>query len=121
MKKSNFLSLIIKLLTRFISGVIFFPVWWYSLGFIRFVRRMINFWQEEQRALGFSVWLRNIFVPMYGQRDISGRLISFFIRLVQVIFRGLALFFWALVCLILLLFWLSLPILLLIAIAYQLT
>jgi hypothetical protein len=121
MKKSNFLTLITKLLTRFIGGVIFFPMWWYSFGFIRFVTRLIHFWQEEQRALGFSVWFKNIFVPMYGQRDFSGRLISFFIRLFQVIFRGIALIFWALICLFLLLLWLSLPILLLIAIAYQLT
>jgi hypothetical protein len=120
MRKSNFLTLVIQLLMRFIGGVIFFPVWWYSFGFIRFAAKMINFWQEEQRALGFSVWLKNIFVPMYGQRDFSGRLISFFIRLFQIIFRGLALIFWALICLILLLLWLSLPFLLLIAIAYQL-
>jgi hypothetical protein len=120
MKKSNFLTLIIKLLTRFIGGIIFFPVWWYSFGFIRMITKMFNFWQEEQKALGFTIWLKNIFVPMYGQRDFSGRLISFFIRLFQIIFRGLVLLFWALVCLTLLLLWLSLPALLLIAMAYQL-
>ena len=120
MKKNNFFTLIIKLLSRFLFGILFFPIWWYSIGFIRFATKMVRFWREEQKALGFSIWLRNIFIPMYGQRDVSGRLISFFIRLFQIIFRGLALLFWALICLILLVFCLSLPILLLIAIAYQL-
>lgn len=120
MLKNNFFILIAKVSLKFIGGIIFFPLWWYSLGFIRFARKLINFWQEEQKVIGFSVWLRNIFVPMYGQRDLSGRLISFFIRLFQVLFRGLALLFWALLCFALLIIWLLLPLLLLIALAYQL-
>jgi len=118
---NNFLLSILQVFARFIAGVIFFPFWWYSVGFGRFLTKVFRFWQEEQRILGFSVWLKNIFVPMYGQHDFSGRLISFFIRLFQVIFRGLALLFWALLCLALIIFWLLLPLLLLAAIAFQLS
>lgn len=120
MLKSNFLTLLIQVFLRFIGGIIFFPFWWYSLGFFHFAARVFRFLQEEQRALGLSVWLKNIFVPMYGQNDFSGRLISFFIRLFQVIFRGLALLLWIVLALLVLLAWLSLPLLLLAAIIYQL-
>ncbi len=120
MLKSNFLTLFFQIIIRFIVGVIFFPFWWYSLGFVSFARKVFSFLQEEQRVLGFTVWLKNIFVPMYGQHDFSGRLISFVIRLFQIVVRGLALIFWALLSLIALIIWLALPFLLLIAIIYQL-
>lgn len=41
-------------------------------------------------ALGVLLWLRNLFVPMFGQHDWQGRLVSFLIRLVQLIARGIA-------------------------------
>lgn len=121
MFKSNFLTLSLQVVTRFFAGIIFFPFWWYSRGFINFIKRVFNFLKEEQKILGFSVWLNNIFVPMYGQQDFTGRVISFFMRLFQVIVRGIVLIFWTLLSLALILMWLALPFLLLIAIIYQLS
>lgn len=121
MHQSNFITLTLKVLTRFFSGIIFFPLWWYSRGFIHFVKKVYHFLKEEQKILGFNIWLKNIFVPMYGQRDLTGRAISFFIRLFQVVVRGLVLIFWALISLSLLIMWLALPFLLIMAIVYQLS
>ena len=56
---------------------------------------------------------------MYGQRDWSGRLISFFIRLVQIIFRGLVLIVWIFLLLALIIIWLIGPLLLVLALAWQ--
>lgn len=120
MSRPHFLISAFAVTARFLGNILFFPIWWYSLGFIRFAGKIIYFWRSEQQALGFSVWLKNIFVPMYGQNDFAGRLISFFIRLIQVIVRGLALIFWLLVGLILMAVWLALPFGILIATAFQL-
>jgi hypothetical protein len=56
---------------------------------------------------------------MYGQRDIAGRLISFIVRLVQIIFRGLALLVWLIIGLLALFIWLAFPLALFIASAFQ--
>ena len=40
--------------------------------------------------MGVLLWLKNLFVPMFGQHDWQGRLVSFLIRLVQLIARGIA-------------------------------
>lgn len=119
MYKYNFLFSCFQVISKFVWEIIFFPLWWYSRGFLRLAGKIIVFWREEQRALGVSVWLKNIFVPMYGQHDFAGRMISFFVRLVQVALRGLALLFWLVVGLALLLAWLILPLALVLAISFQ--
>ena len=56
---------------------------------------------------------------MYGQSDMTGRLISFIIRLVQVIFRGLAMAVVVLLGLAFVIFYLLLPFLIFAAIGRQ--
>ncbi|MBN2884531.1 hypothetical protein JXE04_01250 [Patescibacteria group bacterium] len=119
MLKSHFLIFGFQVLAQFIWTIIFFPIWWYSLGFLRFASRIISFWRGEQRVLGLWVWIKNLFIPMYGQYDFTGRIISFFVRLVQIIFRGLVMIFWIVIGLILMLIWLALPPAIIIATAYQ--
>lgn len=120
MSKPNFLIFSTQVCLRFFANILFFPLWWYSKGFVRFVARIINFWKNKQRQLGVAVWLKNIFVPMYGQHDFAGRIISFFIRLVQIIGRSFVLLFFVIIGIGLILFWLALPVLLIAASAYQL-
>ncbi len=119
MHKSNFLIFAPKVIISFLGNILFFPIWWYSLGFIMFTKRIISFWREEQKSLGFFIWLKNIFVPMYRQYDFVGRIISFFMRLVQIIFRGLVLCFWLIIGILLMFVWLALPLLLIIATVFQ--
>ncbi len=64
-------------------------------------------------TLGFSIWLKNLFVPMFGQTDFAGRAISFFLRIFQIIFKGLALLGIIILVLVFYIFWLVLPILIL--------
>ena len=85
----------------------------------RFGGTVWNFLRNQEQSLGFFIWLKNIFTPMYGQRDWSGRLISFFIRLVQIIFRGLVLIVWIFLLLALIIIWLIGPLLLVLALAWQ--
>lgn len=110
----------LSLLAGLLTVILYFPLWWYSQGFFRLARRIFSFWQEQAYSLGVVIWLRNIFVPMYGQSDFIGRLISFGVRLVQIIVRTFILLVWLVLCLILILAWLALPILIVWATLIQL-
>lgn len=100
--------------------VIYFPFWWYSFGFVRFLGSLGQFLKRKQEELALLVWIKNIFRPMYGQSDILGRLISFFIRIIQIIFRAIAWLFFLILTFFLAIFWLALPPLLLVLIILQL-
>lgn len=119
MWQHNFLTYSGKIIISLFLEIIYFPVWWYSVGFFRFFGNVRLFLLGQERLLGFMVWAKNIFVPMYGQSDFAGRLISFFMRLIQVIARGLVLLLWFFICLAALVSWLALPILLTLALFFQ--
>lgn len=120
MLNHNFLTYTGKIILQIVGEILYFPVWWYSVGFIRTVKSVFRFWRAREESLGFSVWLKNIFVPMYGQRDIASRIISFVMRFIQIIFRGLILLIWLGVVLATLAAWLAFPILLFLGLVFQL-
>lgn len=119
MFQHNFLTYSGKIIISLLWEIVFFPVWWYSVGFFRFFGNVRLFLRGQERSLGFLVWAKNIFVPMYGQHDFAGRLISFFMRLIQIIARGFVLLIWTIICLAVLIFWLILPIFLTLALFFQ--
>ncbi len=93
-----------------IGDILYWSIWWYTKGLIK---AALFCWQEikaQEQRLGLSIWLRNIFTPMFGQYDLEGRIISFFIRLFQVIARALILLIWTILVFILFFVWLVLPI-----------
>jgi len=109
-----------KILARVIWDFLYFPIWWYSAGLLKTVRGVGHFYHHQEVSLNFLVWLKNIFVPMYGQHDIAGRLISFFIRVVQIIYRGFAMLLVLIIGLVFIAFYLTLPFMILFAIWKQL-
>lgn len=119
MFRHNFLTYGSQIIFKTIGEVVYFPIWWYSVGLWEFIKKAVRFWLNQEKALGFTIWAKNILVPMYGQYDWAGRIISFFIRLIQIIFRGLALVFWLALVLLGLIAWLFTPIFLVIAIFFQ--
>jgi hypothetical protein len=100
--------------------IIFFPFWWYSIGLVKTIKSLAGFIADREKSLGLLVWMKNIFVPMYGQRDIQGAIISFFVRLVQIIFRGIIMLFWIAIALILFWLWVLAPILIIYMVVWQL-
>lgn len=116
----NFFIYIGKIILQIVGDILYFPIWWYSVGFTRAAAAVFRFWRSREASLGFSIWVKNIFVPMYGQRDIAGRVISFFMRLIQIIFRGAILLVWLALAVSALLAWLAFPILLFLGLAVQL-
>lgn len=49
------------------------------------------------RNLAVTLWIKNWFVPMFGQHDWQGRIISVFIRTVQIIIRSILFVLWSVV------------------------
>ena len=70
-------------------------------------------------SLGVLLWLKNLFVPMFGQRDWQGRLVSVFMRLVQVIARGVAFVAWIIFITIVLALWALAPVILFLGMVFS--
>ncbi len=100
--------------------ILYFPIWWYTRG----LGMAANFsWQRIKNMevrLGVKVWVVNIFKPMFGQRDIAGVLISFFMRIFQIIGRTLVLILWTMVMILVFFAWIILPILVILGIILNL-
>ncbi len=80
-----------------IGGIIFFPIWWYTIGFMTVLSWAASSIGEMSQMFGLGVWVRNLFVPMYGDTSIIGRLISFGIRLVMITVRGVVVLCWSVI------------------------
>ncbi len=93
-----------------ILDLFYFPLWWYTGGVIHAAKWCGQFFMDGNQMLAPFLWLKNLFVPMFGQYDWQGRIISFFMRLVQFFFRTLALIVWLVVCFALFCVWLILPV-----------
>ncbi len=67
-----------------------FPAWWYGKGLLRAARYTWGFVAHYARSLGVMVWMVNIFTPMFGRYDWQSRIISVFMRFVNIVARGVA-------------------------------
>lgn len=108
--QQNAVYLFVKyIIIDLLGDLLYFPVWWYTSGFKKFVFFCIKKIKNVENSLGISIWLNNLFVPMYGQYDLQGRIISFFARLFQFIVRliGFGVFF--ILILLLPIIWLVFP------------
>lgn len=117
---NNFAMYSLKILGEIGRDFLYFPLWWYSRGLSLMVQKVWEFIQNRQRSLALFVWMKNIFKPMYGQYDWQGKLISFFIRLMQIIFRSFVMLFWIIGAVLFLVIWLILPIFVIYEIIFQL-
>lgn len=89
--------------------IFYFPLWWYGAGALKALSWCFGLMKSGNNRLAPGLWLANIFVPMFGQYDIQGRLVSFFMRFIQIIVRAFALLVWIVFCLILFFVWLAIP------------
>jgi len=114
----NFYAL--KNLSFVVKEIFYFPLWWYTRGLWNLILKIKDFLADREKGLALRIWIENIFVPMFGQRDWVSRLISFFMRVFQIIIRSIALLIWFLISLAVFLFYLSLPIVVIYQIIFQL-
>ena len=92
-----------------LTSIVYFPAWWYTRGFFRVLKGVGNSVATYNNSLGFTIWLKNIFTPLFGQSDIWGRILSFFLRFFNIIFRGLAFLFILVLHILFVLAWLLIP------------
>ncbi len=114
------MEILSKLIGQFFLDLVYFPVWWYSLGTKRAFLSCTGLIADANSNLAPGLWLKNIFVPMFGQTDWQGRITSFFMRLINVIGRGFGLLVWTTVVWILFVLWLTIPVFFLFEIASSL-
>jgi hypothetical protein len=110
-----------KILIEVIRDIVYFPFWWYTRGLLMFAKKIFVFLQNEEKSLGLFVWIRNIFTPMYGQSDWQGALISIFIRIIQIVFRGIMMFLIVVLCFLVFLLWLFIPVFIVYELIFQIT
>ncbi|MFA6603304.1 MAG: hypothetical protein WCT10_00510 [Patescibacteria group bacterium] len=106
---SNALLAIRILAVDAVASLLYFPVWWYTAGAWRMARHAAGVVGGFARSFGVRVWLKNLFRPMYGQYDFASRIISFFIRLVMIIFYSAVLAILSAIMAALFLLWLAIP------------
>jgi hypothetical protein len=99
------------LFRELLGEILFFPVWWYVDGLRLITRTLLNNVAGVEYRLGVGLMIRNIGRPMYGDRTRSGRIISFFMRLVLIVAKGLTLLVWLALMLVVWLAWLVGPLL----------
>ena len=80
------------LIVDLVGGILGFPFWWYGKGVKAWTGFVWDWFGTVRAQLGVQVWIKNIFVPMYGSYDIAGRLISFFMRVAMIVLRSIGLF-----------------------------
>lgn len=112
-----YLLIIQQIFAEALIDIGYFPVWWYSRGALGAARSCYNVFLEGNARLAPWLWFKNLLVPMFGQYDWQGRIISFIMRFIQVIFRTFFLLIWAVFSLFLLALWFVLPIIVLTGVA----
>jgi len=95
--------------TGLVADVVSFLPWWYTRGLKRVMLSCFGSIETMAKSFGVSVWFKNLFVPMYGMYDWQSRIISFFVRVFQLIFRGIGLVIWSLLLFLALAVYILLP------------
>jgi hypothetical protein len=108
--KKNIASTALKyVIVDLIGDILYFPLWWYSRGLADTAIFCWHKIQQRQEKLGLSIWINNLFTPMFGQYDFEGRLISFLVRLIQIILRSIFLLFYVIAVASLVIVWIIIP------------
>lgn len=79
------------LLHELLGEVLYFPVWWYSTGLQQWSWGLLNRLAAMEYRIGLRPLLKNMWRPMYGDRTRTGRIISFFMRLILLLWSGIQL------------------------------
>ncbi|HKL17077.1 MAG TPA: hypothetical protein VJ900_01835 [Patescibacteria group bacterium] len=68
-------------------SILYFPFWWYSTGLKKRFLGFIKGTKNQIHDLSLKIMFKYLFKPMYGETSFSGRIISFFMRLILLIWR----------------------------------
>jgi len=105
-------------MTMIMTKSLHFPLWWYKDSLIWWKRFFQNLLIFLDNKLAVSLMLKMLFIPLFHDASLLGRILSFIFRVVRVVVGGLiiiltvvSMIFWWLV-------WLALPIILIITMGW---
>ncbi len=110
MAKSTTARGLIFIVRELIGELLYFPVWWYSHGLVLTWRSLFGQWLRLLNRLSLPILLKTMGRPMYGDYTRSGRIISFFFRILLVVSKSLVLGFWTAVLIVVMIVWIIGPI-----------
>lgn len=70
------------------------PLWWYTGGLLNVISWWLRQLAEGAKRLSLKVLLSHWLQPMYGQYDTAGRIISFVLRTVVIVWHILMMVAW---------------------------
>lgn len=105
-----FLTLLRVTFGELFLDILYFPFWWYSFGAWKAFQGVVASIAGEFKQLNIGLWVKNIFTPMYGQYDWQGRMISFFMRVAQIIGRFIFFILWTAAAFLFFIIYLILPV-----------
>jgi len=120
MQDSLTLKTIKFIFQEILVDIFYFPIWWYSHGLKKIFYWFSDFIKQANQEFALGLWIKNLFVPMYGQNDWQGRLVSFFVRLGQIIARAFMVLAWFLVGLLIVMLWVWAPVMIVWQIVFNL-
>jgi hypothetical protein len=71
-----------------LKELVLLPVWWYTTGLGLVLAWTGRSFKGSVKFFDLDVWVKNLFVPMYGEEGFTGRAISFGVRLFMIIIRS---------------------------------
>jgi len=99
------------ILIDLLRDIIYFPIWWYSAGLVLALKFYFKSLRAGAQRLALKILLKYWFKPMYGQRDWQGKIISFVMRTVQLIWNIFLMLIWFFVMTSVLFIYVILPVL----------
>ena len=61
------------------------PIWWYTEGLAKALRFFARNAAYGANVIGVGIWMRALFKPMYGESSVQGRIVSFVMRLIVLV------------------------------------
>ncbi|MBT4277643.1 hypothetical protein HOD96_02770 [Candidatus Falkowbacteria bacterium] len=110
MPQNSFLLFVKYVVVDLAGDFLYFPMWWYTKGFKKCVVFTVEKVKDTENMFAVRLWANSLFKPMYAQRDWQGRIISFFMRFAQLIFRSIFFGLFFVLILFIPIIWLILPI-----------
>lgn len=98
-------------LIELVGDILYFPLWWYSVGLRQLIMSLAQQARSSERYLALGLLARSLFLPMFGQYDREGRIISFFMRLAILFGRSIYMLGLLAIDFLLIIVWMGLPVL----------
>ncbi|NCO23158.1 hypothetical protein GW896_00625 [Candidatus Kuenenbacteria bacterium] len=92
-----------------IFTVLYFPFWWYGPGLLKRAKGLAKRIKNLSHDLALKIMFINLLRPMFGEYSRSGRIISFFMRCVLLIWRLILFSLGVIFFVLLFLIWIFLP------------